>query len=153
MTGVVSRRRRVAPCSARRSERGTGLLGTTIGVAVVLAVLGLAVNVSLGLWTRSTVDSVAYDAAREVASSAAADRDDAAGDAVAEQSATARARQVLGPYGAQVEFDFEQAPGDDRIVLHVVAPGVSLLPRMFDGGPVVGALDRRIVVRREGVGS
>ena len=32
-----------------------------------MAMLGLTVNVSLGLWERSTVDAVAYDAALRVA--------------------------------------------------------------------------------------
>ena len=37
----------------------------------MIAMLGFASNVSLGLWTRSTVDSVAFDAAFEKKSSSA----------------------------------------------------------------------------------
>ena len=55
-----------------RGERGSGLLSTVIGVAVVIAVLGLAVNLAVGLWLRSTVDAIAYDAARSVAAEAVA---------------------------------------------------------------------------------
>jgi hypothetical protein len=35
------------------------------------------------------------------------------------------------------------------VALRVRAPGVGLLPAMVDTGPMVGALDRTIVVRRE----
>ena len=55
------------PSVGRRDDRGSGLLSTVIGVACVAALLGLAVNLTLGLWVRSTVDAVAYDAARDLA--------------------------------------------------------------------------------------
>jgi hypothetical protein len=131
------------PC---RSERGSGLLGAVIGVGIVMTVIGLAVNVTLGLWTRSTVDAVTYDAARRVASTPV-------GDDVGARArrATADARHQLGPYGSRVDLAFESL-GPPRVVLHVRAPGVALLPRMLGGGPVVGAIDRRVVVRREGTG-
>lgn len=139
-------------------ERGSGLLSTTIGVSTVIAMLGFAANVSLGLWTRSTVDSIAYDAARQVATAPAlspAGRGstpavDAQNDARNEAAAIEDARRLLGRFGQDVQFDFEQAPGSEQVVLHVTAPGNSLLPRMIGGGAVVGALDRRIVLRREG---
>lgn len=125
-------------------ERGTGLLGSVIGVSVVMAILGLAVNVTLGLWTRATVDSVVYDAARRVATAPAG-----TDSAVVEHDALRRARDLLGRYGRDVELRFEHAPDDEVVVLRVRAPGVSLLPRMLGSAPVVGGVDRRIVVRRE----
>lgn len=136
---------------APAAERGSGLLSAAIGIAVVLGALGLTVNVALGLWTRSTVDAIAYDAARSVATHpAAADPAIAPPDLLtAESAAIAHARTAIGPFGDRVSFSFEH-PDADVVVLHVEAPGVSLLPRFVDGGPVVGAIDRRVVLRREG---
>lgn len=125
----------------RREERASGLLSTVLGVAVVLGMLGLAVNVTLGLWVRSTVDAVAYDAARRVATTPAGlDRHDAA------ESAIAEARRVLGAHAQHVELHFESL---DPVQLHVRSPGVDLLPAMVDGGPTVGTLDRRIIMQAE----
>ncbi|MFN7149806.1 MAG: hypothetical protein ACK4V6_10030 [Microthrixaceae bacterium] len=125
----------------RPRERASGLLSTVIGVAVVLGMLGLAVNVTLGLWLRSTVDAVAYDAARRVATTpSGVDRHDAATVAVAD------ARRVLGAHGGRVELQFESL---DPVQLHVRSPGVGLLPALVDGGPTVGSIDRRIVIRTE----
>jgi hypothetical protein len=147
--------RRCRPCvRARRGqpgERGAGLLGAALGVAVVMGALGLCVNVALGLWTRSTVDSVAYDAVVDVASSpaAASAESTSPGLAAAEAAAIDRARATLGAFGAQVDMSFEH-PDPAVLVLRVRAPGVSLLPRFLGSGPIVGAVDRRLVVRREG---
>lgn len=126
-----------------RSERGSGLLASVIGVGIVMAFVGLSVNVALGLWTRSTVDAVAYDAARDIAT--APDGVDVRLEA---DAALRRARRALGPYGSQVTMGIEQLDRE-RVVLRVTSPGVSLLPRIVDGGPVVGALDRRISLQRE----
>jgi len=127
----------------RRPERGTGLLSAVLGVACIAAVLGLAVNVTLGLWTRSTVDAIAYDLARDLATAPSGTR-----ESVDVDGAIDRATRSIGPYGSKVTFDVEQFDGD-AVVLRVTAPGVALLPSMIDGGPVVGSIDRRIVVRRE----
>ena len=127
----------------RRPDRGSGLLSAVLGVACVAAVLGLAVNVSLGLWTRTTVDAIAYDLARDLATTPSG-----ALPAVDVDGAVERARRSIGPYGSKVSFHVEQFD-DDAVVLRVTSPGVALLPTMIDGGPVVGSIDRRIVVRRE----
>jgi hypothetical protein len=137
-------------------ERGSGLLSTTIGVAVMIAMLGFAANVTLGLWTRSTVDAIAYDAARDLATSVDAMSDEMGDDPTArlhaERAAAAHVRASLGRVGRDVEVTFEHTVADDVVILHVRAPGVSLLPRMIGGGPIVGRLDRRIVIRREADG-
>ena len=137
--------------AAARPERGTGLLGTTIGLATVIAMLGFAASVTIGLWTRSTVDSIAYDAARSVATSPTTGPADAMTQSRAqvEIDAIRAAKDQLGDLGDQVDLQFEAARAD-QVVLHVRAPGNALLPRMIGGGPVVGAIDRRIVIRREG---
>ena len=132
-----------ALCLRRCTERGTGLLSSVLGVGILLALLGLTVNVALGLWTRTTVDSVAYDAARHVATAPVE-----LSEHQARHQAIERARTLLGSYGDRVELTFEAA-GADVVVLRVRAPGVSLLPRLIDRGPAVGALDRRIVMTKE----
>lgn len=129
----------------RRTERASGLLSAAIGIGVVVGLLGLLANVALGLWTRATIDAVAYDAAREVATSPA----DLPRDQVADR-ALARARSLLGPVGEDVTLRFDDLHDDSAVTLHVRTPGVALLPRLIDGGPTVGAVDRRIVMVREG---
>ncbi len=114
-----------------------------LGVACIAATLGVAVNVTLGLWTRSTIDAVAYDLARDLASAPPNARGAADID-----GAVQRATNSIGPYGSKVAFDVEQFD-DDAVVLRVTAPGVALLPSMIDGGPLIGSIDRRIVVRSE----
>ncbi len=126
------------------SERGSGLLSTVIGIGCVVATLGVASNVALGLWTRTTVDAVAYDAARSVATApSTADR------ARTATAATSRARDLLGAHGRTTELTFEDLGNDEQVALRVRSPGVKLLPRLIGGGPTVGAIDRRIVVQRE----
>lgn len=120
------------------------MLSSVIGLGVLMVLLGVTVNIAVGLWTRSVVDSVAYDAARDVATAPA-------GSDPASQRAAAldRAAATLGDYGERVELRFETSPDPDLVVLHVVAPPRSFLPRLILGGSVVGGVDHRIVVRRE----
>lgn len=128
----------------RRRERGSGLLSAAIGIGITMGLLGLLVNVALGLWTRTTIDAIAYDAAREVATSPA----DLPRDVAAERAVT-RARELLGPIGDEVVLRFEELHAPSTVTLHVRAPGVELLPRLISSGPTVGSLDRRIVLLRE----
>lgn len=105
--------------------------------------IGLASNVCLGLWTRSTVEAVAQDAARDIAATPGADPDMARVEEV-----LTRARRRLGPTGERTQLELETM-GED-VTLRVRHPGVSLLPRLLTGKAAFGALDERIVVRREG---
>lgn len=110
--------------------------------------IGLTANVALGLWIRSTVDSIAHDAAIQVASApqstnATADR------AAVQRSALENARRLLGEYGDEVTLTFIDSGDPMLVTLHIRAPGMNLLPRMITSGPVVGSIDRVIVVRRE----
>ncbi len=124
-------------------EHGSGLLSSVIGVGIVMALISLSANVALGLWTRSTVDAVAYDAARDVATAPSG-----ADVHVEADEALRRAAATLGPYGSRVALRFERLD-EEAVALRVTAPGVALLPRIVDGGPVVGGLDRRITMQRE----
>lgn len=130
------------PCGA--GERGSGLLSTLFGVAVMLAMLMLATNVTLGLWQRTTVDAVAYDVARRVATAPqGTDRRLREADAIRE------GRSRLGGLGDEVDMHFVHDPvRPDIVVLAVSAPGVDLVPAA-GFGPVVADLDRRIVVTVE----
>lgn len=129
------------------SERGSGLLPTVFGLAVLLGMLGLACNVALGLWSRTTTESIAYEAARSVATA-----EPGVDQAALRDQALQRACDLLGGDCEEVYLSFESASADHTMVeLHVNAPGVGLLPRFIaDGGPVVGDLNRTIRIRREG---
>ncbi len=109
-----------------------------------MVMLGVCANVAIGLWTRSVVDSVAYDAARDVATAPPG-----ADPIVTRAAAIDRARAALGDFGRRVRFEFESAPDADHVVLRVVAPSNSVLPAAVTGGSIIGPLDRRIVIRRE----
>jgi hypothetical protein len=111
---------------------------------MVVSMVGFAANVCVGLWTRSTVDSIAYDAARAVATAPLGS------DPVATQrTAVRRAKSLLGDYGDRVSLTFEHQPDSPVVVLRVRTPGTTLMPRLFSTVPVVGAIDRRIVVTKE----
>jgi hypothetical protein len=129
-------------------ERGSGLLPTVFGLALLLAMLGLACNVALGLWSRTTTESIAYEAARSVATAEPGADQEAVRDHALE-----RACELLGNNCADVDLHFEPTTADQPMVsLRVSSPGVGVLPRFIaDGGPVVGALDRTIRIRREGL--
>jgi len=105
----------------------------------VLVVLGLCANVCVGLWTRSTVEAVAQDAARDLAATPAGRL-----DARRVQDVLGRARDRLGPAGQRTELHVERI--DDRLALRVRHPGVSLLPRMIADVGGIGALDEVINV-------
>lgn len=129
--------------SPTRTERGAGLISTLFGVGVLMVLLGTSVNVALGLWARSSVDAIAYDAARSVATAPSATV-----TSVAESDALAQACDLLGSRCGDVTLRFEH-DGSTDVVLRVHAAGVNLLPRMLARGPLVADLDRRLVIHRE----
>ncbi len=119
------------------------MIGTTFGVGVLLTLLFFASHILLNLWTISTVDAVAHDAALEVAL-----RRPGADRALAETRALSRARAALGHYSRQVDFAFEQR-SDGAVALHVRAPGLRLLPALAAEPLGIEGLDRTIVVHEE----
>lgn len=128
------------PVRRGRSERGAGLLGAALGVAMVMALVGLAANVVLGLWSRSTVDAVAQDAARRLAADPEEDRPRLA------PVALDQAHRLLGRFADRVELTVEALAPD--VVLRVRSRGVALLPRLLPAGSV-GATDHLVVARGE----
>ena len=133
---------RTQPDRTTRSERGSSLLGTALGVAMLLALVAFAADVGIGLWARTAVDAAAADAARELAALPAGEV--GPGRAAA---AVDRAVATLGPFGARVRMSV--GASDQSVAVHVRAPSLNLLPRVVGGGSVVRALDRTVVVRRE----
>jgi hypothetical protein len=108
----------------QQEERGTGLLGSVVGVTVFLVLLLFATQLALNLYATSAVTSVAFDAAREVAGSdggpASADR------------AERHARSVLDRFesgGGRLEFAWDVGR-EDVVALTVVAERPSLLSRV-----------------------
>lgn len=140
MTGSLTARK-----GPRASERASGLLPTVFGLAILLIMVGLSVNVALGLWSRSTTESIAYEAARRVATAPPG-----ADSSVVRADALDRACAKLGTRCPTVELHFLADAGDPMVGLRVVAPGVALLPRFIaGGGPVVAGVDRTIRMNRE----
>jgi len=133
-----------AATGGRRDERGSGTLSTVFGVGVFLILLMFCAHLLLNLWLMSSVDAVAHDAATDVASSGAGDAELPSVQA----QAIERARAHLGEYGDRVRMAFEPGAAD-QVVLHVVAPELTLLPRAVADLAGIGGLDRRIVVHRE----
>lgn len=126
----------------RPGERGSSLLGTALGVAMLLSLTAFAADVGVGLWARSAVDAAASDAARELAA-LPPDQISPARSAVAVE----RARSTLGPFGSRVSMSVGSSA--EAVAVHVRSPSLGLLPRVVGGGSVVGGLDRTVVVRRE----
>jgi len=56
----------------RRDETGTSVVGTTFGFAAFLGFLLFAVNVTVGLYARSTATAIGFDHARRLAERGAA---------------------------------------------------------------------------------
>ena len=133
----------VALPHGQRAERGSGLLSSVFGVAITLALVCVAAQITVALMGRTTVESVAYDAARRVATAPLE-----MPRADAEQRALDNARHLLGRRADAVELRFLPST-DDRVVLQVRAPGTRVLPSALGDQGEFGRLDRRIVLVRE----
>lgn len=131
-----------------RGEAGTGLVGTVAGVAVFLVLLLVAVQLLFNLYATSTVTSVGYDAAREVASNRV-DHASAAAVGDAESRVERRARQQLGHYGRRVSFSWAGTDaGTVRLRIQATHPRVGF--GQFIARPLgFDTIDRTIVIRAE----
>lgn len=128
-----------------RGDRATGVLSTTFGIGVFLALLGFSAHILLNLFVISTVDDVAQSAATEVAVSGAGPET----IAMVEARALSNARAQLGAWASKVTLRFEHDPSGRTVILHVTSAQLRLLPRFAEVDPGPASLDRRIVVRRE----
>ena len=122
--------------STRSDEAGTGLIGSVVGVTVFLVLLLFGAQLALDLYATSAVTGVAFDAAREVATSGST------------EAAEASARSVLGRFetgGGHLDFDWHLSD-PDLVAVTVRAERPSLLPNLrlpFQ------RIERTVRVRRE----
>lgn len=113
---------------ARRTDRATGVFGTTFGFTVVMIFLLFAVQLLFGLYTRTAVTAVATDLAQRAANEGPA----ALGpERVGFYEAEARRR--LGSYADDATFELSLVDGDtdgvgDTVTVRVVADLPTLLP-------------------------
>jgi hypothetical protein len=113
---------------AGRSDRATGVFGTTFGFTVVMIFLLFAVQLLFGLYTRTTVTAVATDLAQRAANEGP--------DALGPERVSfyrSEARRRLGSYADSAVFDFRlidiDADGvDDTVAVRVEADLPTLLP-------------------------
>ena len=124
-------------------ERGAGVIGTVLGAGVFLLLLLFAVQVLLGLYTRSVVTAAAYDAAKAVAGADAG----AGRSMVAMADAEANALSQLGAYGRRVTFSWEVC--GDVVRLTARGPRPSFLPVALTGPAGSGPIERTVHVRKE----
>lgn len=130
----------------RRSEQGTGLLGTTAGVAVFLVLLLFAVQLLVNLYATTTVTAAGLDAARLVASKNV-DHHDPGAVASARTQAEARFRSLMGEAGAQAKLSWA---GDvETVRLRVTLESPSILPRTLGNLVAFRQIDRTFEVQVE----
>lgn len=129
------------------SDRGTSLVGTTLGFVVFLAFCLFAVHLLLRLYAATVVSSAALDGARHVAS-ARVDHGDPASAAAARADAEAEVRSLLGEIGPSATLDWS-ASTTDAVALRVVVPVPNVLPGGLDAQLPFDVVDRTAWVRVE----
>ncbi|HZT64436.1 MAG TPA: hypothetical protein VFA11_01465 [Acidimicrobiales bacterium] len=140
---MISKCRGSVSRAASSPDAGVGLISTLVGFLICLALLLLAVQVSLDLWSRSVLSAVAYDAARVVAGS------DSAAAANAVPSAEGVARQELGRAGGDVSFRW--ALSADEVTVTLSMTRRSLMPAALSRPLGLDHVTRTAQVRRERV--
>jgi len=127
----------------QRSERGTGVISSLVGITMFLGFLFFAVQLLFNLYATSVVTANSFDAARRVAAAPTAP----GGSAPTTVAAEREARDRMGEYGSRVRFDWSGTDAD-TVRLHIRATN----PRLLLFAPSTMAfdrIDRTIVVRRE----
>jgi hypothetical protein len=133
-----------APTPAPRDDAGSGVLSTSLGITVFVALLLLATQTLTNLWVRALVDDVAVDAASKVALSGATGMR----LAEVERRALGDARAALGRFAEHVVLAFETDPDGEFVVVRVRGDGLRFVP---DALSPLAELDRRVAVRRESI--
>lgn len=118
-------------------ERGSGLLGATLGIGIVMSLLLTAAHLLLHLYATSVVTAAGYDAAVEAAGR---------GGDVAAAEATAMAS--LGALAERTGFDWS-ASTPDEVVLRLEATSPGLVPARFARTLGLTAVEREFRVRVE----
>lgn len=134
----------VHPLVSRRASRGSGVLGTSLGLFVFLLTMFVAVQVAYALYARSMLTNAAHDAARHVAGyGAAADRD------AARATEEARFHDRFGGLDERDAALVWAADDPDVVAVRVTARLPSLLPLGLSDAFGVGSTDREVRVRVE----
>lgn len=112
-------------------------------MTVFLALLTVAVQITLNLYSTSVVTAAAHDAARLAATSGRHPLDPA--DV---RAAEGHARTVLGGLGDEATFTWDDSD-PDVVRLRVVVPSPRVLLPVVDGALGLDVIDRTVSVRRE----
>jgi hypothetical protein len=122
-----------------RDESGAGPLSTVFGVAIFLGFLLLATQTLVHLYASSTVSSAVFDAASRGAA-------DGGGGCPA---AVARARDLLGGYGARSDVELACDASGDTLRLTLRGPTPANLLGGFGATVGRGGIERTASVRLE----
>lgn len=132
------------------SERGTGLIGSIIGLLLFFGFLLLAIQVAVSLYATTMATSAAFDAAQRYSVSSG---DHGLVDSSPEwATAESHARDQLGSWGQQVVFEpsiVGPAGDEQRIAVQVRGEVPALLPSFVGTLTNTRAVDRTVEVRLE----
>jgi hypothetical protein len=120
-------------------ESGAGPLSTVFGVAIFLGFLLLATQTLVHLYASSTVSSAVFDAASR----------GAAEDGGGCPAAVARARALLGGYGARPDVELACDASGDTLRLTLHGPTPANLLAGFGAAVGRGGIERTASVRLE----
>ena len=137
--------------SGLAGERGSGLLGVTLGIGVVMTLLLTSAHLLLHLYVTTVVTAAGYDAAVEAAAhstDAAGDTAESDGSGVRTAHAEASARQALGALAERAVFDWSSSTADE-VVLRLETSSPGLVPARFAGTMGLTAVEREFRVRVE----
>ena len=133
--------RSVAP-----GQTGTGLIGTSAGVAAFIMLMLFAVHLTVYLYATSTINAAGYDSARMVAARGV-DHSSTASVAEARSRAEERFRELVGEAARDATFTW--SPDGDVVVLRVTVRGPRLLPATIRDTTGLTEIDRTFRVRVE----
>lgn len=128
------------------ADTGAGLFGTVVGLLVFLALMLFAVQLLVGLYTRTVVTDAAHEGARRVAG-ARVDHADPSAVADARDRAEAEVRRSLGRVGDDAEIDWS-ASTPDQVALRVRARPPGFLWTALRG-PGTALVERTVHARIE----
>ena len=126
------------------ADTGSGVISTSLGIAVFLITLLLVVQVAIGLYTKSTATSLVYDTARRIATSGSAN------DPAFVESQRRAAETALRRFDPRASVVVETAPAG-YVLLHIDVRAPTLFGHAFSGLGAATGLQRSFLVRIEQV--
>lgn len=120
-----------------RGERGSGLLGTVLGLGIFLLLMLAGVQVLTHLYATSVLEAVAYDAVQTVSA--------ASGPGI--EQAEANARALLGGLGDDAAFLWDV--GTEQVAVRITTSGPSVLPTVVADRLGLSAIEREYRMRVE----